>query len=93
MREKGAGTVAVVVLVVVILACVGFIVYHVAGSRSSAGPDDASVVEQRDYKCAACGWSKSMADLEADEMEKGPGAKEGEEFRKCPKCGKFAVGH
>ena len=89
MRNRGASTVAVVVLVVTIVACVGFVVYWATRSGPSVTAAD---VTQR-YLCAApgCGFSQEMGVKEAARLPEGPAFDGGgEELRKCPKCGKFS---
>ena len=92
MRERGAGTVGVVVLVVVVLACIGFVIYYVAGSSTPEVQQTAPPDEAREYKCANCGWTKSMTYADADAMVRAPGSAGASELLKCPKCAKFSVG-
>lgn len=89
MRKRGASPVAVVALVVVIVACAGFVVYYLSrggGPRVTGGPD----IEKK-YGCAVCGHTETMKTAEAAKLETGPAFDGGsEELHKCPECGKFA---
>ena len=93
MRKTGAGAVAVVALVVVILACVAFIIYWVTKSGAPAGPKDMSKMEVR-LKCVTegCGWTKTTTRGEAEQMPYGPAFDGVGEFHRCPDCGKCSVG-
>ena len=90
MRKRGASPVAVVALVVVIVACVGFVVYYL--SRGGGPPVTGSTANvEKKYMCAACGYTEVMTLEKAGKLEEG-GAFDGgsAELRKCPECGKFA---
>ena len=90
MKKQGASMVAVLALLVIIVACVGFVVYWVmqSGEPRAVGAD----IEKR-YVCAApgCGFTKDMMTLSASKLQPGPAFDGGgEELHKCPKCGKFS---
>ena len=93
MRKRGASTVAVVILVVIIIACVGLLVYQVSTKASPAPPKRTSAVTVT-LKCTAqgCGWTKIVSETEPAGMERGPGIGGTGELIKCPKCAKFSVG-
>ncbi len=94
MRERGASTVAVVVLVAIILVCVGLIVYRVSKNGASATSRKSSPVTV-DLKCGSkdCGWSKTVSETEAAGMARGAAFNEADvELIQCPKCKKFSVG-
>ena len=93
MRDRGASTVALVVLVVIILVCVGFIVHRVS-KKAAPAPSRGSSPVTVDLKCGAkgCVWSKMVSDTKAAGMEQGPAFNGTGQLIKCPKCGKFSVG-
>ena len=93
MRKRGAGAVIVIVLVAIILAGVGFIVYWTArGSRPSTVPADSG--PKLMFGCAAgCGWTGTLTLTELEKLKKGPAfSGKGLQLRKCPGCGEFSLG-
>ena len=94
MRRRGAGAIAVVVLVVVILACIGFIVW-----RSKSGPPPVAETHEHEsrvdtYVCKApgCGFQIDMFLSDVAKQKRGPAFDGGgKEMMKCPKCGKFSL--
>ena len=95
MRRKGAGAVGVVVLVVVILACIGFIIFW----RAKSGPPPVVETHENEshidtYVCKApgCGFHIDMFPSDAAKQKRGPAFDgSGKEMMKCPKCGKFSL--
>lgn len=93
MRERGVSTVGAIVLGLVILACVGFIVYWL-GKAGPPPPPESSGAAITHHACAAkgCGWRADWTREQAAAAERGPGFNGAKELVKCPKCGKFSVG-
>lgn len=93
-RKTGASAVVVVALIVVILACVGIIVYWTAGKGPPAPPETATGLAQDTVgvQCFAqgCDWKGWWPRTGMSAKEKGKGLK-GLELYKCPTCGKLSV--
>ena len=90
MRNRGQGAVTVILLVAVIVAAVGFIVYWVGFRGGQAAPtQEQQKPEAKEYKCAACGYSEFMTDERADTLDRDP-----TDVRRCPNpdCKKFKFG-
>ena len=96
MRSKsGVGLVGTIVLIVVIAACLGFIVLWVARGGKPAVVESPSPEELKlEYACVAegCGWTGVWSTVEEVAAGSGKGIKGTKELWKCPQCGKFSVG-
>ena len=94
-RQQGAGKVAAIVLVVVIVLCGVFVAVHLARGGRAAVPTDASSVPlEDDYACVAdgCGWTGHWSNAAAQAAPTGQPVKGTKPLHTCPKCGKFSVG-
>ena len=95
MRNRGVAVLKVVALVVVILACVGFVAYWMAKDRPGRPTGQAQIAPApAEYVCAApgCGFGLTLKGDEAAGLPKGPAfdGRQGQ-LGKCPKCGKFSL--
>lgn len=94
MRKQGAAPVQIAVLVVVILACIGFVVYWMGSGPPSAPTAGSGDQTPMAFKCtdAKCGRLETIPAGEVDRalpMGKQPGSDKA--MRQCPQCGKFTM--
>ena len=71
MKESAVGRVGIIVLLVVVVACIAFIIYWVGASGPPETPGGVATIPPEEMACIApgCGWTGMLTEEEMDKME------------------------